>query len=101
MVILGLCCLGLLAPSLASAKDKAGKPTAEQVTAAKAILAKYDANTNGMLDADEIAKLKADFAAGKAADAAVFDINSDKALDDSEIATIQKAAKSKHKKKSE
>lgn len=104
MVILGLCCLGLLAPNLASAKGKKGsKPTAEQITAAKAILAKYDANTNGMLDTDEVSKLKADYAAGNESDAAVFDINSDKTLDDTEIAAIEKAAtaKSKHKKKSE
>jgi len=103
MVILGLCCLGLLAPNLASAKGKKDKPTAEQITAAKAILAKYDANTNGMLDTDEVAKLKADYAAGNEPDAAVFDVNNDKTLDDTEIAAIEKAAtaKSKHKKKSE
>ena len=106
MVILSLCCLGLLAPNLASAKgkkSKGNKPTADQVTAAKAILAKYDANTSGILDADEVAKLKADYAAGKETDASVFDVNNDKSLDDSEIAAIEQAAtvKAKKKKKSE
>ena len=103
IVILGLCCLGLLAPTLASAKEKKNKPTAEQITAAKAILAKYDANANGALDAAEITKLQTDFAAGNAPDAAVFDVNSDKTLDDNEIATLQQAltAKGKHKKKSQ
>ena len=103
IVVLGLCCLGLLAPNLASAKGKKNKSTAEQTTAAKAVLKKYDANTNGTLDPEEISKLQADYAAGKASEAAVFDINSDKTLDDSEIATLQKdlAAKGKHKKKSD
>jgi hypothetical protein len=101
MVVLGLCCLGLLAPTLASAKGKKDKPTAEQITAAKAILKKYDANSNGILDPDEITKLQADYAAGNESDAAVFDVNNDKTLDDSEIATLQKdlsAGKGKHKK---
>ena len=102
VVIVGLCCLGLLAPSVASAKGKKGnKPNPEQVTAAKAIMAKYDANTNGMLDADEIAALQKDYAAGKATDALVFDVNNDKTLDDTEIATLQACLKAKHKKKAE
>lgn len=105
MLMVGLCCLGLIAPNLASAKskkDKGPKVTKEQVTAAKALLTKYDANTNGVLDADEVTKLQADFAAGNAPEAAAFDVNSDKTLDDSEIATLQKALTAKsHKKKSE
>ncbi len=103
-IIIGLCCLGLIAPSLASAKEKKAKLTPEQVTAAKALLAKYDANTNGILDPEEIAKLQKDFAAGSAPDAAVFDVNSDKTLDDTEIATLQKALTAKgkkHKKKAD
>ena len=103
MVILGLCCLGLLAPTLASAKGgkkgKGSKPTAEQVTAAKSILAKYDANTNGVLDSEEIAALQKDFAAGTEADAQAFDVNGDKTLDDTEIAAIQQALQAKSGKK--
>lgn len=99
MVIIGLCCLGLIAPNLASAKEKKAKITPEQVTAAKALLAKYDANKNGVLDADEVATLQKDFAAGSAPDAAAFDVNSDKTLDDTEIATLQKALTAKAKKK--
>lgn len=98
MVILGLCCLGLLAPNLASAKG--AKLTKEERTAAKAILAKYDANSNGKLDPDEIDKLKADYAAGNEADAKVFDTNNDGKLDDGEVAVIEKAVKP-HKKKSQ
>jgi hypothetical protein len=102
MIALGLCCLGLLAPTLASAKGKKTKPTPEQITAAKAILAKYDANTSGILDADEITKLQKDYAAGNEPDAQVFDVNNDKTLDDSEIATLQQALTAKkHKKKAE
>ena len=105
MIILGLCCLGLFAPDLASAKDKnkgGNKPTEEQRTAAKALLAKYDANANGILDPDEIATLKKDYAAGKASDAKVFDANNDQALDESEINTIRSntlTTKVKRKKK--
>ena len=104
MVVLGICCVGLLAPNLASAKDKkdkATKPTAEQKTAAKAILKKYDTSGTGKLTADEITTLKKDYAAGNEADAKVFDVNNDNALDDSEIATLESALKAKHKKKSE
>jgi hypothetical protein len=102
MAILGLCCLGLLAPALASAKGKKTKTTPEQVTAAKSILTKYDANTNGVLDADEITKLQKDYAAGNESDAQVFDVNSDKTLDDTEIAALQQALTAKkHKKKAE
>lgn len=106
MITLGLCCLGLLAPNLASAKGKKGKkekPTAEQTSSAKAILAKYDADNNGMLDQTESDKLKADYAAGNETDAKVFDVNNDGKLDDTEIAAIEKdgAAKKKKKNKSE
>lgn len=99
MVVLGLCCLGLLAPSLASAKGN--KPTKEERTAAKAILAKYDADSNGKLDAAEVKKLQADYAAGNETDAKVFDVNSDNKLEHSEIATLEKCLKAKHKKKAE
>ena len=105
MVILGLCCLGLLAPGLASAKDKkknGNKPTEEQTAAAKALLVKYDANTNGILDPEEITALQKDYAAGKLDDAKVFDVNNDKVLDDAEITTLRSDAlttKVKRKKK--
>jgi len=105
MIVLGLCCLGLLASDLASAKDKnkgGNKPTEEQRTAAKALLAKYDANTNGILDPDEIVALQKDYAAGKADDAKLFDVNNDKVLDENEITTLRATtltAKVKRKKK--
>ncbi len=99
MVIMGICCLSLLAPGLASAKGN--KPTKEQKSAAKAILAKYDTNSNGKLDDSEIAALKKDYAAGNEADAKVFDVNNGNTLDDSEIATLESCLKAKHKKKSE
>ena len=104
MVLVAVCCLGLLTPALASAKGnkhKGGKVDKQQKAAAAALLSKYDANANGKLDADEITKIQSDYAAGNASDAQVFDTNGDKKLDDSEIALLERAAKmsGKHKKK--
>ncbi len=103
LIIAGICCLGLLVPSIAEAKGKK-KGASSNVDAAKQVLAKYDTNSNGVLDADEIAALKKDFAAGNASSAAVFDTDANGKLDDNEIAALQTAAstpakggKKKHK----
>ncbi len=60
------------------------------------VFGKYDANKNGVLDADEITALKKDFSAGDA-ELKKLDINADGKLDDGEIASIH-ATKAKKKK---
>ena len=94
MVVVAICCISLLTPTLASAANKGGKNKGKQggqSSGAAALIAKYDTNGNGKLDSDEAAKLQADYAAGNCGDAQVFDTNGDKKLDDSETAALAKA----------
>jgi hypothetical protein len=91
VIIAGVCCLALLTPNLAEAAGKKKKQQTDNGGAAKQVMAKYDNNTNGILDASEIEALKKDFAAGNASMAAVFDTDKNGKLDDSEIAALQAA----------
>jgi hypothetical protein len=77
----GLCLLALLTPALLSAA-KADGPKAR-------VMAKYDTNKNGVIDGDEIAAVRAAFAAEPAGDLKKYDANKDGKLDDAEIALIK------------
>lgn len=94
-IVLGLCLLGVAGPNLAQAgKGNKSKKAKNQPD----IFAKYDINKDGVLDQDEIATLKKDFAAG-AADLKALDLNGDGKLDDNEIAAIKPVVHKKKKKK--
>ena len=100
VLVIGVCCLALLTPGIASAKGggkkgrKDNSSSSSSGSVAQGIMAKYDANGDGTLDATETAKLKADFAAGNATEAASYDANRNGKLDDSEIGAIKSAAQS-------
>src|SRR2546423_2537591 len=51
--------------------------------------AKYDANHNGIIDEDEKAAIRKDFAADPEGELKRFDKNKDRKLDDEEIAAIK------------
>lgn len=53
------------------------------------IFAKFDTNKNGVIDGDEIAAVRADFAANPKGQFARYDTNQDGKLDDKEIAEIK------------
>ena len=64
------------------------------------LFAKYDTNKNGVIDGDEIATLRKDFAADPEGPLARFDTNHDGKLSDEEIAAIKppgKGTKKGHK----
>ena len=106
-LILGACLLGLAVPSASSA-DKAAKAAAKQQAKPKPkaaarqagkqgaqaanLLARFDRNGNGVLDADEKDAVRQLFVALKA-----YDTNNDGKLDDSELAKFQVAKRQKKK----
>ena len=53
------------------------------------IFAKYDTNKNGVIDGDEIAAVRAAYAADPKGEFAVYDTNHDGKLSDEEIAAIK------------
>jgi hypothetical protein len=53
------------------------------------IFAKYDANKNGVIDGDEIAALRKDFAADAKSELARYDTDHDGKLSDAEIAAVK------------
>jgi Ca2+-binding EF-hand superfamily protein len=57
--------------------------------AVKDALAKYDKNDNGIIDGDEVAAIRKDFAAAPDGELKAFDKNHDGKLDDDEIAAIK------------
>ncbi|MDB6113486.1 MAG: h [Lacunisphaera sp.] len=76
-----LCLLAALAPAALVAAQSDG-PKAR-------LMAKYDTNKNGVIDGDEIAAIRAAFAAEPAGDLKKYDANKDGKLDDAEIALIK------------
>ncbi|MEY2429642.1 MAG: hypothetical protein QOJ40_2527 [Verrucomicrobiota bacterium] len=90
IIATGVCLVGLAAVSPALA-DKASGPKAK-------FFAKYDTNHNGVIDEDEKAAIRKDYAANPDGDLKRFDKNKDGKLDDEEIAAIKPPA---GKKKSE
>jgi len=80
------CILGLMTvPAFA---DKASGPKAK-------FFAKYDKNTNKVIDGEEKDTLRKDFAADKEGDLKRFDKNKDGKIDDEEIAAIKPAGDKK------
>jgi len=102
IIAIGLCVLGLLAPSAALAKghkSKGGDSSASSVSAQ--ILAQYDTDKDGQLSDSEIAALQKDYADNKTEILKQFDTNNDGKLDDAEIAALKAsltAPPAKHKK---
>jgi hypothetical protein len=76
---LSLLCLVLPTSALA---QKAGGPKAK-------LMAKYDLNKNGVIDGDEIATVRKDFAADPTGELKRFDTNKDGKLSDEEIAQMK------------
>jgi Ca2+-binding EF-hand superfamily protein len=81
IITLGVCAFGLIAASPSFA-DKANGPKAK-------FFAKYDTNHNGVIDEDEKAAIRKDYAANPDGDLKRFDKNKDGKLDDEEIAAIK------------
>jgi hypothetical protein len=77
----GVCLLGLIASSTAFAQKSQG-PKAK-------LMAKYDLNHNGVVDGDEIAAVRKDFAAEPAGDLKRFDTDKDGKLSDAEVAEMK------------
>jgi hypothetical protein len=75
----------LLALPGSSAEKKGGKENGPKAK----FYAKYDTNHNGVIDADEKAAVRKDFAAAPDGDLQRFDMNKDGKLDDEEIAAIK------------
>jgi Ca2+-binding EF-hand superfamily protein len=90
-IIAALLMLAVGAPSAFAKKPKGEKKAEADV------FARYDKNTDGKLDAEEIEMLKKAFASDP--DLKKFDTNSDGKLDDNEIAAIKPAEHKKKKKK--
>jgi hypothetical protein len=98
MIVVGICAVGLLMPvSLSAAKADGPK--------AKAI-AKYDKNSNGVLDPDEKKAMQDDYAKDNNGELKAFDKDGDGKLSDEELAAIKpgsgkaKEGATKSKKKS-
>jgi len=89
-ILLGLALSGFVTSAQAAKGEKKNKRGDD-------VFAKYDANTNGALDKDEIEKLKKDFADGKD-ELKKLDLNSNGKLDDDETAAVKPVAKKKKKK---
>ncbi|MBI5774461.1 MAG: hypothetical protein HZA89_12045 [Verrucomicrobia bacterium] len=90
-ILLGLALAGFVTSAQAAKGEKKNKRGGEDT------FAKYDANSNGKLDTDEIETLKKDFASGKEA-LKKLDLNGDGKLDDGEVAAVKPEAKKKKKK---
>ena len=89
--LIALLILAVGAPSAFAKKPKGEKKGGADV------FSRYDKNTDGKLDAEEIEMLKKAFASDP--DLKKFDTNSDGKLDDNEIAAIKPAEHKKKKKK--
>ncbi len=88
LILSGVCLLGLLAPSAALAEKKPD------------LFAQYNVSHTGVLQPDEIAAIRKDYAANPDGPLKKYDKNNDGKLSDDEIAAI-KPHKHKKKKKSE
>lgn len=79
-VVIAAACAGAFLVTPASAQSLGPKAR---------IFAKYDTNKNGVIDGDEIAAVRAAFAAEPKGQFATYDKNSDGKLSDEEIAGIK------------
>ena len=85
LLVLGVCMLSLLVPATFAKGKKGAAPT----TAPSDVYAKYDANSNGILDDTEKAAIRKDFAAD-ANDPLLkpLDTNKDGKLSDEELSAV-------------
>jgi len=89
--------IGLLAPARMPAADTPAEKPAEKKSGGKLdglgpkarIFAKYDTNKNGVIDGDEVAAVRAAFAADPKGEFAAYDKDHDGKLSDAEIAAIK------------
>lgn len=88
VALLGLA--ALTAPTAALAGKKNKNNAADNVSPANKVMAKYDKNSNGVLDDTEKEAIRA--ALAKDPDLKPFDKNADGKLDDAELAAIAKPA---------
>jgi Ca2+-binding EF-hand superfamily protein len=89
LLTIGLLALALPA-NVHAAKDPAKK---EARKAAKAAIALYDKNGNGIIDGDEVAAIQKAYEADKTGPLKAFDLNNDGKLDDAEVAAIHAGKK--------
>jgi Ca2+-binding EF-hand superfamily protein len=94
IIAMGLCVLGLLAPSIASAKGK--KHADSSANSSNAILAQFDTDKDGQLSDTEVAALQKDYAANKTEILKKFDVNNDGKLDDTEVAALKSSLAAPH-----
>lgn len=91
IITVSLCLFGLVAPSnIIAAKADGAKAK---------IIAKYDKNSNGVIDGDEKEALRKDFEKDPNGDLKQFDKNGDGKLDDDEISAIKPGSGNKKEKK--
>lgn len=96
--ILTLCAFALVLPTAAFAakgEKKGKKGNREALMAAKG----YDANSNGMIDGDEVAAIQKAYEADKNGALKSFDTNADGKLDATEVGAIKGGGKKKKKNK--
>ena len=98
ILVLAASLLACLVPSAHAAKPaKAAKAAAAKGAkkAQQTVLEKYDKNSNGFIDADEVEAIQKAF--GKDAALKPFDKDGDGKLDDIEVSAINPTAKKKKK----
>ncbi|MCU0787812.1 MAG: EF-hand domain-containing protein [Verrucomicrobia bacterium] len=83
-LLVGACLLGLFLPPNVLAAKADGKKAK--------LIAKYDKNGDGTLDADEMAALRKDLGADKDGDLKAYDKDGDGKLSDEEISAIKPGA---------
>ncbi len=81
LIAIGLCAVGLMMPASVLAAKADGKKAK--------LLAKYDKNKNGVLDADEKKTIQENYAKDKGADLKAFDKDGDGKLSDAELDSIK------------
>jgi len=89
IAMVGACLLGLLLPSTGMAAKADGKKAK--------LIAKYDTNGDGSLDADEMAALRKDVEADKDGALKSYDKDGDGKLSDEEIQAIKPGSSGKSK----
>jgi hypothetical protein len=81
LIAIGLCAVGLMMPASVLAAKADGKKAK--------LLAKYDKNKNGVLDADEKKAIQDDYAKDKDGQLKAFDKDGDGKLSDAELDSIK------------
>ncbi len=94
LIALAAAILATPTASFAAKGEKGKKGNREAMMAAKG----YDANSNGMIDGDEVAAVQKAFEADKSGALKAFDTNADGKLDATEVGAIKAGGKKKKNK---